>query len=132
MVTWYCFASEAGNGNSSWLCISLRCLFFNDALLFSLNGFIICLVFFSTSRSEEMGVIFSPLGNVVFIIPRGHVKHATRSHPNRRARMETDASPSHSYLWDLQTTARQSVHVEKGMPGCDGKVCHFGVLERGT
>lgn len=110
----------------------LKVSFFDDALLFSLNGFIICLVFFSTSRSEEMGMIFSPLGNAVFIIPRGYVKHATSSHPNRRARMETDTSPSHSYLWDLQTTARQSVHVEKGMPGCYGKVCHFGALERGA
>lgn len=36
--------------------------------------------------------------------------------------METDASPSHSYLWDLPTTARQSVHVEKGVPGCYGEV----------
>lgn len=69
-----------------------------------------------------MGLTFNPLGNTVFIVLRGYTKHETRSHPNRRARMETDASPSHSYLWDLQTTARQSVHVEKGVPGCYGKV----------
>lgn len=81
------------------------------------------------SRSEKMGMFFNPLGNTVFIILRGYVKHETCSYPNRRARMETDASPSHSYLWDLQTTARQSVHVEKGVPGCYGKVCHGGVTE---
>lgn len=69
-----------------------------------------------------MGLTFNPLGNTVFIVLRGYTKHETCSHPNRRARMETDASPSHSYLWDLQTTARQSVHVEKGVPGCYGKV----------
>lgn len=78
-----------------------------------------------------MGLIFSALGNAVFIVRRGYVKHATRSYPNRRARMETDASPSHSYLGDLQTTARQSVHVEKGVPGCYGKVGRFGVLHTG-
>lgn len=70
-----------------------------------------------------MGLTFNPLGNTVFIVLRGYTKHETSSHPNRRARMETDTSPSHSYLWDLQTTARQSVHVEKGVPGCYGEVC---------
>lgn len=79
-----------------------------------------------------MAMIFNPLGNTVFIILRGYVKHETCSYPNRRARMETDASPSHSYLWDLQTTARQSVHVEKGVPGCYGKVCHLGLSEMGV
>lgn len=74
-------------------------------------------------------MIFNPLGNTVFIILRGYVKHETRSYPNRRARMETDASPSHSYLWDLQTTARQSVHVAEGVPGCDGKVRHLGLTD---
>lgn len=83
------------------------------------------------SRSEKMSLIFRALGNAVFIIRRGYIKHETRSYPNRRARMETDASPSHSYLGDLQTTARQSVHVEKGVPGCYGKVGHCGVLHTG-